>query len=437
MRVLAIFSLSMFWLTTSLAQDSITPVSGDGLWFYELGGGDPYTRISAANKTRVTLGAGADWGLGGVCGFDPDLSFKNELKNAKRALHNLGRDVLDSARHLARAAVLSEIRAINPGRYDTLVRGVAEAKESVNVAIKSCEEFNANVMAGTNPVDGWIKISSRAKWAEGAASGENPADVHEEVLSEGGNDGVTWVGGRKAGGQGQPPIEVIGDTLGVGYESWDDQEANSSLKSVFPTKESAEEWTTAVVGEKIVRTCVDCPKISTKVGQGLKLQHLEERVQVFDDMVAVLNSDSLTASDLAKVSAPGMGIHISDAVIQGLRTEDSAEREVLVNRMASEIALARTIEKALLARSLLRAGLQDPNIQANGEALEDLRSRLDILNDEIDNTLFEQRVRSEVLTKTPQMILARAAQRQVQAGLDSLGKESGVLMQDGAVPLSR
>lgn len=410
------FNLKVQWLYLALAFPSLvnaqpTPSTGNGLWYYELGGGQPYLSISSANKTNVPFGAGLDWSLGGVCGFDPVHSFSDELENGKLALQNLQSAALAGAQNLLTGSLLSEIRELNPGLYDTLTRSIFAAKDSLAVSIKSCEQMNSDVLAGGSPVDGWVTLSKRSTWAQGSASGDNPTTVATEVSTDGGNDGITWVDGERAGGVDQPPIEVVSDTVEKGYQQWDDQNSADPLNSTFPTVESAQEWTTAVVGDNIIRTCVECEKIQTKVGQGLKLQYMKEREVAFEDAVTVLTSSDIQADELAALAVPGMGIYITDSVILALRAEDIAERELLTNRMASEVAIARTLEKALVARSLLRAGIQDPNIQANGEALEELTKRLTLLSEEIDNVLFEQRVRSEVLTNTSQMILARANAR--------------------------
>ena len=402
----------------ALATASITvgqgkPATGLGGYYYELGGSQPYLPITSRNNTNIKLGAGLDWSLGGVCGFDPEASFKHELENARTGLQNLGKQALAGFQNVLIGSALSEIRALNPGLYDTLSRGILDAKENVNVAIKSCEQINSDVLQGKNPVDGWITLSKRTKWAMATAAGENPTEVRTAVLQEGGNDGVSWVGGQRTGGIDQPVIEVVSDTIERGYTQWGGSDNTSVLNASFNGVEDAQEWVTAVVGDNIIRTCVDCEKIQTKIGQGLKLQFARERKLVFEELTELLQlqSASFEPDDLAALAVPGMGLYITEPVILSLRSEDPAERELLANRLSSEIALARTVEKALLARSLLRSGLQEPNIQANQGALRALEDRLEFLGKEIDNVLFEQRVRKEVLTNTAQMILTLANER--------------------------
>ncbi len=391
------------------AQTQTLPATGSGHWLYQLGGRDPYLSISRSNNTHIPIEAGADWSIGNVCGFDPKVAFKQQFEEAEDALHNLGRDILTSAIPLARAAVLSELRNINPGLYDTITKGILEAKEQINVSIKSCEQLNADVETGQSPIDGWIKVANRFEWKNGANNGASPVRVRQDILRSGGDGGLTWVGGESAGGVGQPPIELISDTVSVGYRHWDDGNPSSVLRSAFANSEAAQQWITDVVGEKVIRTCTDCTKISTRVGQGLRVQFAEAREHTFNTLTQILEAPDTDLARPSELNVPGMGMVVNAAVIEALADEDAAERELLANRLASELALGRTLEKAIVARSLLRSGQQDPNILANGEALADLSRKQALLDDEIQDILFEQQIRQR-LTETPQLLLTRAAQ---------------------------
>src|SRR5690606_5514075 len=85
-------------------------------------------------------------------------------------------------------------------------------------------------------------------------------------------------------------------------------------------------------------------------------------------------------------------------------------------RLVSEISMARTVEKALLARRLLLSGRQVPEVYATDVAREHADTAVAELNREIDNLLFETRVRREVVSDTVVTLLQRAAARR-QASL--------------------
>ena len=56
------------------------------------------------------------------------------------------------------------------------------------------------------------------------------------------------------------------------------------ISRVFANSTAAAKWTTAVVGESTVRTCNDCNRLNTKMGQGLRLKHREEREKIDKDL---------------------------------------------------------------------------------------------------------------------------------------------------------
>ena len=72
----------------------------------------------------------------------------------------------------------------------------------------------------------------------------------------------------------------------------------------------------------------------------------------------------------------------------------------MVDRLISEISLARTVEKALLARRMLRSGRQVPEIYAVQVVQDHVDDAIAQLNRDIDNLLFENRVRKEIVSDT-------------------------------------
>src|SRR5690625_6015913 len=63
------FSLLVLTLVlTAPAQAQLRP-SDAGTWYYEIGGADPYM-FGYTNRTRVSLGLGANWSVGNACSFE-------------------------------------------------------------------------------------------------------------------------------------------------------------------------------------------------------------------------------------------------------------------------------------------------------------------------------------------------------------------------------
>lgn len=417
------------------AQDAPRP-TGNGEWYYVMGGGDPYLGYSQSNRTNIDIGIGARWSLLNACQFDPVASIRDTFEDAQNSVYGLTQQVTSSALLAMKSWGLQQIQQNAPGLYDFMTKGLADAKESFQVAVKNCRDYQRDIEQGNNPVDGWLKVARKSEWASASASGKNPSTVQDEIDTKAADNGVPWINGEMRGGVGDPPIEVIGDTIITGYDhvtqgstsdnssgSTTDTSGGSSgstgvnyqprtIGTVFSTAQEAEEWTTAVVGERVVRTCTNCTKVEVRVGQGLRLQHVEEKALVIESLNNLVYSNNTpSGEELMSLSAPGMGLLITDEVVRALRSEREIEKQILISRLATEIALARLMEKALLSRDLLGAGLQEPNIAANEVARTEIGNAKQRLTDEIDNILFEQQVRKEVFSQTAAMIGKRNTQR--------------------------
>jgi len=319
---------------------------------------------------------------------------------------------------------LSKIQENWPGLYDTLNKGLKDAKETFALSVKNCHDVQNDLKNHRNPADDWISISRESSWAHASQNGDNPVAAADSVESTSGDAGVAWVNGDQAGGKNQLPIRVVADTIQAGYDhlvgdvtpdilggGMPQVTGDESIARVFPNATAAAKWTTAVIGEREIRTCVDCSKLSTRVGQGLRKQFANERAQVEKDLVDVIKTPHPSVAQLDKLSVPSMGIVISEQIVQALHEAPYDERMILANRLASEISLSRQMEKALIARDLLNAGAQEPNIAANGPAQADISIQRAALQREIDNVLFETDVRQRVLNNAAGTLSQRGYNR--------------------------
>ena len=62
----------------------------DGLWYYEIGGAEPVSAPANPDVVSVTLGGGAQLGLGYSCGkFDPVAAVSNTLNDIKTGTEDM------------------------------------------------------------------------------------------------------------------------------------------------------------------------------------------------------------------------------------------------------------------------------------------------------------------------------------------------------------
>ena len=408
--VMVILSLPAF------AQPTIR-ATGDDTWYFSMGGSDPYVTYRQSNRTNVRFGIGAEWDLFRSCQFDPRISIAETFADAQESIYGIVDDVVDLAPGLMTAWGLSQIQSNFPDQYNYIVTNLVEAKASFQVAMKSCRDLQNDVKAGRDPLDGWIRASKKQSWDMAANRGSNPVTVSAGIDEESGERGIVLRDGRRYGGRNpngslQPPIRTVEMTTEIGYAHLnngaddpvrDPVRGSRNISRVFPTAASASSWMTSVVGEREVRTCNrNCNKLNTRVGQGLRLKHKEE----LDSVVAALQDaletppQFLEPAALDDLSVPGMGILTTENTLRAIREAPTAERSILASRLASEIAIARVMEKALIARDLINAGAQDPYMTAADEAQKEIEYSKRRLNEELENVVFETELRKKVLTNT-------------------------------------
>jgi len=441
------FAIGMYLISMAASADIVRP-TGDGEWYYAIGGGDPFMYYNQSNKTNLDLSAGAEWSMFSGCSFDPKFAIADTFGNIKHNVYGLSQDVMSAATAAFSAWGLSKIQENWPGLYNTLTTGLKEAKESYTLSLKTCRDVKADLAANRSPIEGWISASRKSSWDKASKDGKNPVDAEKSIEESVGNPGITWIDGKQRGGSKMDPIKIVEDTVGAGYahsvgdakaQDKDPVAGDPNISRVFPTKLSATTWAREVVGEREIRTCSDCTKLKTSVGQGLRFQYRKELDVARADLAKIMKEPigyKITSADLDKLSVPGMGVVINDLIIINLKQAPLDEQQILANKLVGEIALARTMEKALIARDLLNAGAQEPNISASGDL-----SRVEIdysrqrLQTEIDNILFETEVRQKVITNAAGTIAQRGASRKTDASaaeyLRQRGKEPAVI--DGAI----
>lgn len=399
----------------------------DSLWYYEIGGAEPVSAPANPSVVSVTLGGSAQLGLGYSCGkFDPVAAVTNTLNDIGSGVDNM----LNAMTAAASAAIASLpaliLQRANPGLYDMFQNALLKAEETMQLATKSCEQMEAEIAQGKNPYADLITLSKGNDWKLQMGVGGNDAvTAKDAVETSNGDNGVPWIGGQ-AGGSGQPLLEFTGDIVKAGYNLNMNRPltavgpvppaAATRLTEVWATPADARDWVVDVVGENIVTTCDTCRKDSIP-GTGLLPKLYQESSTVTVELQnLVVGTTPPTLANLENITAPGVAI--TRQVIEAIREMPASEQSLIMGRLVSEISTARTVEKALFARRLLLTGRQVPEVYATEVAREHADTSITELDKEIENLLFETRVRKEVVSDTVTMLLKRAAARR-QASLNT------------------
>ncbi len=392
----------------------------DSLWYYEIGGAEPVSVPANPSVVSVTLGGSAQLGMGYSCGkFDPLAAVTNTLNDIGAGVDNMMNAMTAAASAAIAALPALILQRANPGLYDMFQNALLQAEETMQLATKSCEQMEAEIAEGKNPYADLITLSKGNDWKLQMGIGGNDAvTAKEAVESSNGDSGIPWIGGQ-AGGAGQPVLQFTGDIVKAGYNINMNRPVTAvgpvplasatRLSEVWNTPTDARNWVVDVVGENIVTTCDTCRKDSIP-GTGLLPKLHQEKAVVTADLQNLVSGATLpTLANLDSITAPGVAI--TRQVIEAIREMPATEQGLIVGRLVSEISTARTVEKALFARRLLLTGRQVPEVYATEVAREHADISITELDKEIDNLLFETRVRREVVSNTVATLLQRATAR--------------------------
>ncbi len=417
-RILQNLFVPLFALIVSADNYAAQAPTEDGFWYYEIGGAEPVSVPANPLVTSVTLGGSAQLGLGYSCGkFDPVVAVTNTLNDIGAGVDNMVNAMTAAASSAIASLPALILQRANPGLYDLFQNALLKAEETMQLATKSCEQMEAEIAQGKNPYADLITLSKGNDWKVQMGVGGNDAvTAKASVESSNGDNGVPWIGGQ-AGGSGQPVLAFTGDIVQAGYnlnmnraitDTTPVPAASSTrLSEIWLTPAEARDWTVDVAGENIVTTCDTCRKDSVP-GTGLLPKLYQESALVTSEIQNLVSGATPpTLTNLEKITAPGVAI--TRQVIEAIRDMPASEQSLIMGRLVSEISTARTVEKALFARRLLLTGRQVPEVYATEVAREHADTSITELDKEIENLLFETRVRKEVVSDTVAVILQRSA----------------------------
>ncbi len=393
----------------------------NSLWYYEIGGAKPVSAPANPRVHSTTIGGSAKLGLGYSClKFDPVTAVSDTLNQVKDGTENM----LNAMTRAATGAIASLpamiLQRANPGLYDLFQNALVRAELTVDLATKSCEQMESTIANNKNPYEDLVVLSKGNDWkVQMGVGGGSVIAAEEAVAQANGANGLPWIGGS-AGGDGQDPLALTEDVTRAGFNVQMNRaptaqgavtaDPDQRLTLVWNDPRAAAEWLVDVVGEHKVSTCEGCEK-STTPGNGLgPVLDREARnlTTVLESLVS--GSQTPTLTNLARVSAPG--IAITRDVINSINTLPVTEQQIVIDRLVAEIAVARTVEKAFLARRLMKSGSSIPEVQANPVAREHVDQVVRELDSEINRLAFEAQIRKDLVSNTVTNLLKRHDSRE-------------------------
>ena len=392
-------------------------VIGDDV-LYSIGGGRAVSMGGAAHMRSIGVGVG--WNSNLICGdMSISTTIRNQLNGITNGFQAIMSDVIESATSAVASLPAMIIQRADPALYNMLTNGVLQARMDFDRSKLTCRAM-ANRMADmAGGQTGWGQMAEGMALRDASASGDAVSAVEEAETSRG-NNGVPWVGGGNAGGSGQPSIKVVSDVTHAGYNLLNGRGVadTSSIAAAscggrltcqtWNSPGAAATWAVRVLGERQQRTCEGCTKTETTPGVGLTpliQEEYEAKLEALQGLVT--GAAPITAMSLA--SAGSASLPVTRGVIEALR--DEPDQDVLGRRLASEVALASVIEKALLLQRTLLAGKKEPNVAANQLAVDAVDRENATLAQEIENLKTELALRRELAGNSAMAIIQRHGAR--------------------------
>jgi integrating conjugative element protein (TIGR03755 family) len=425
-------------VSSALAQ--IESPTGDGLLYYQIGGGRHISIPPSLTITTINLSASANWRLFNCGEFDPAVSIRQSLDNLADGVD----DAINAMESAVSAAIVSLpgylLQKANPGLYDLFQNGLLRANESFSLATKSCERMQYEISNNVNPYADWVTMSWGDSWRTSIGVGEenihNAADTAENAH----NDGVVWIGGIRRGGSNQQPIRVLSEVGGAGMnilsqrppETTSDLPSNSPLRDTFRGPSDLGNWIVDVLGDTEISICDNCQS-GEQPGRGL-IPYIETQAeQIARDFEDVLRGVvQPTRQNLDALSAPG--IAITAQAIEAVRQLDPIERGIVVDKIAQDIARTRVIEEALLVRRFLLTGIKEGNVAGAEMAKEVVQKALAELDDEIRLLQFERNARKEMVSDTiVRLLMHHKATNEASVNIPALPPHDDRPLRNGVV----
>nr|WP_298411688.1 hypothetical protein [uncultured Halomonas sp.] len=414
--------------------------------YYDIGGAAPFGASAGFGHSPRSQGMGVRWNVDATCGnFDMGATVSNQLNGVTNGFQNMMSNVVSNASGAVASLPAMIIQRANPALYDLLTNGVLQGRLDFDKSKLSCQRMSEELADAT--LGGRMQQAAMAEnWQDIAATNPDAVSAEEAAEQQAGNNGRTWIGGQKRGGQGQLPVRVVEDTAKAGYNllhgrtdttseasigggggGWGSvatsngdwigagggsagsgSECRGGMCTVWGSPAEAAEWTRTIVGDTELQTCDGCEKAQTIAGTGLIRELEDEQQAIHESLLEMLAGGDITQAKLDDVSA-GNGLAVSRGVIEAMRSDPQGL--LLAHRLASEMALARTLTKAMWARRALMAGSSDPGIESNREGMSALDRKIDAFNRDISLLQSEMEIRQSLASNAAMQSLQRAANR--------------------------
>lgn len=440
-RTLSALVAAIVIAVPAVAQTQDVPRSQSQL-YYRIGGSAPAARSSNPNALALKMGLGTRLNANYTCGkFDVGLSWANLMNG----FSSLGTQITGAVQAGIGALPLYILQRAQPGLYELFQTYAKKAEIAVSAAMDSCAQMEAQIKQGNDPYAKWVGLAKGEGWTVEAGSNADVVSAKTKVETDNGIRGLTWIDNKMAGGFTQPSIRPVNDIVLAGYNltmmrpvsssnTADYSSGGAPLGKIFARPQDAADFAVTVLGDQLISTCdgPSCAQKGVVTALGLQSKYDAEIPVALDQIKLAISTTSPTYAVLA--AAGGPDVAMSTDVVRAIRELPADMQAISAQRLAKEIALARTIEKALAVRSVLISGMSLPEVQKREPAMAVAKAKADLLTQYIQDLMFESRVRREMVSDTASSLLqAYQGRRALSAPVSTQPPADKNIMNNGRV----
>lgn len=379
--------------------------------------------------------ARANLNIGNSCGsFSPKVAIASSFNMGN--LTSMFDGIISNAKGAVMGLASRLIQEANPGLFKYLQHGVDVGFSDYLSSLKSCEGIQ-NLLVDNTPKSVMSKLAMGDKLSSSATPNTN-IDITSFMKSKelrNGNSGVKGVDGQHYGGSTTPPLKVVTQTVTAGWCMLTHSSNGSCngivttghdhempvLKKVFPTPLDAETFAHNIIGEVSMRSCEGCEAVKAIPPQTISQLIDSEKITALHQLTDIAENqalDQIKARDLANIST--QTYPITRSMFINLHRENSVMQAALLNKIASELATARVLDKVILLRQVLNTGLSNSKLMNNEVMQKEAKLRVQELDQVVANYQQELKMRATNSTVGREISNGRAMNHDSQADLSVL-----------------
>ncbi|MBF0786138.1 integrating conjugative element protein [Muribacter muris] len=405
------------------------PVLSDYM-HYAIGGGSAIS-APASRGSPHQYGIGIGWKSNLTCGkFDIKFSIKNQLNGITEGFKDLYGNIIQSATRAVASLPAMIIQRANPQLYDILSNGLYQGKIDFNNFKTSCEAMS-NQLADLAMDSKLAKMAGLQRAAEIAETETDAMAARKKIDKRDAEKGIPWVGGEQRGGKDQKPMAIVADIVGAGYnlalgrgplEKGDVPIASCDgmLCTEWKNPEEAAAYANEILGETFLDACATCQESQSSAKAGKGVAHFIEKttIEKATKLEAALNNlDGLTPEQLNSLSTST--VFVTKGVLEAIAA--SPDAALLGARLSQELAISKEMEKLLLIRRAMLAGMREPNV-IKSSLVEEAERNLKLLDREIEQVKLEMELQRSINGNTALVAITQRMNEQAFAVDDnSLG----------------